>query len=66
VNAKIFGQSVYRRRMALKMTQEQFSEKAGISRTYLQTIEAGKGNPTMAVLRRIKKTGGCSWTELLG
>ena len=66
MNLKAFGQSVYRHRMALKMTQEQFSEKIGISRTYLQSIEAGKGNPTIQVADRIKKACRCSWTELLG
>jgi transcriptional regulator with XRE-family HTH domain len=66
VNAKAFGQCVYRQRMSLKMTQERFSERAGISRTYLQTIEAGKGNPTIQVAQRIKKVCGCAWEDLLG
>jgi transcriptional regulator with XRE-family HTH domain len=66
VNLKAFGQNVYRRRMALEMTQEQFSEKIGVSRTYLQSIEAGKGNPTIMVAERIKKACKCSWEDLLG
>lgn len=66
MNAKAFGQNVYRLRMALKMTQERFAEKADISRTYLQSIEAGKANPTRMVLDRIKKTCRCGWEELLG
>ena len=66
VNLKVFGQNVYRHRMGQKMTQEQFSEKVGISRTYLQSIEAGKGNPTIQVAERIKKASKCSWDDLLG
>jgi DNA-binding XRE family transcriptional regulator len=52
--------------MALKMTQEQFSEKVGISRTYLQSIEAGRGNPTIQVAGQIIKVCKCSWEDLLG
>ena len=48
------------------MTQEQFSEKVSISRTYLQNIEAGQGNPTIEVAERIKKICKCSWDDLLG
>jgi transcriptional regulator with XRE-family HTH domain len=66
VNLKAFGQNVYRSRMALKMSQEQFAEAINVSRTYLQTIEAGKGNPTIQVVDRIKKACKCSWDDILG
>jgi transcriptional regulator with XRE-family HTH domain len=49
----------------LNMTQEQFSEAISVSRTYLQTIEAGKANPTMQVAGRIVKVCECSWDELM-
>jgi len=52
--------------MALKMSQEQFAEAINVSRTYLQTIEAGRGNPTIQVIDRIKKACKCSWDDILG
>lgn len=51
--------------MALGMTQEQFAEAIDVSRTYLQSIEAGKANPTIEIADRIRKTCDCSWGELL-
>ena len=51
--------------MALKMTQEQFAEAIGVSRTYLQSIEAGKANPTLEVAERIILACNCSWDELM-
>jgi transcriptional regulator with XRE-family HTH domain len=66
LNAKSFGQNVYRQRMALKMSQERFSEKAEITRAYLQRIEAGTVNPSLRVVRQIKKACNCSWDDLLG
>jgi transcriptional regulator with XRE-family HTH domain len=66
VNAKAFGQAVHRKRMALKLTQEQFSEAIEVSRTYLQNIEAGKANPTIEVVERIKNVCKCPWDHLLG
>jgi transcriptional regulator with XRE-family HTH domain len=50
--------------MGLGLTQEQFSEKISVSRTYLQTIEAGRGNPTIKVAAKIRKVAGCSWDQL--
>jgi transcriptional regulator with XRE-family HTH domain len=52
--------------MALKMSQELFSEKAGITRAYLQRVEAGTVNPSLKVIRQIKNACGCSWVDLLG
>jgi len=52
--------------MGLKMSQERFSEKAGITRVYLQRIEADTVNPSLQVVRQIKKACACSWEELLG
>lgn len=66
VALKTFGQSVYCKRMHLKMSQERFSEKAGITRAYLQRIEAGTVNPSLQIVRQIKKVCACSWEELLG
>lgn len=47
------------------MTQEGLAEKADISRRYLQQIEAGRMNPTINVVSRMRKALRCSWDELL-
>lgn len=65
MNSKAFGQNVHRRRMALKMTQEQFAEAISVSRTYLQSIEAGKANPSLQVTEQIVRVCRCSWNELM-
>ena len=66
VALKTFGQQVYCKRMALKMSQEMFSAKVGITRAYLQRIEAGTVNPSLKIVRQIKKVCACSWDDLLG
>jgi transcriptional regulator with XRE-family HTH domain len=66
VNLKVFGQNVCRLRTLLGMTQDQLCEKADVSRTYIQSIEAGKGNPSIQTADRIKKALKCSWDDLLG
>ena len=48
----------------MKLTQEKLSEKAEISRRYLQQIEAGTMNPTVNVVVRLKHALGASWDEL--
>lgn len=62
---KILGKNVSRLRAAAGLTQEKLIEKADISRTFLQNIEAGKKNPTINVITRIKKALKCSWSEIL-
>ncbi|MFH1066658.1 MAG: helix-turn-helix transcriptional regulator [bacterium] len=62
---QLLGKNVCRLRVARGLTQEQLVEKADISRTYLQNIEAGQKNPTINVITRLKKALKCSWEELL-
>jgi len=50
--------------MAKKLTQEQLAEKAEISHRYLQSIEAGKKQPSINVVVRLRYALGCSWDEL--
>jgi transcriptional regulator with XRE-family HTH domain len=47
-----FGQNVRKRRAALGLSQENFSELAGVHRTYVGMIERGEKNIT---LRNIEK-----------
>ncbi len=60
------GRNVCRLRTALDLTQEELSEKADISRRYLQQIEAGEMNPTINVASRLRVALKCSWDELCG
>jgi transcriptional regulator with XRE-family HTH domain len=56
---------VCRLRTAAGHSQEYFSEKAEISRRDLQEIEAGRMNPTVNVMARIRAALGCPWVDLL-
>ena len=48
-----FGCAVQRRRNELGFTQEEFSESAGMHRTYLAGIESGKRNPSLEIIRKL-------------
>jgi len=62
---KVFGQTIYRLRNAVDMTQEALAEKADISRRYLQLIEAGRYVPTIEVASRLKVALKVSWDAIL-
>lgn len=47
------GRLIRKRRMSLRINQRALSEIAGISVHTLSNVEAGKGNPTVAVLERV-------------
>jgi transcriptional regulator with XRE-family HTH domain len=63
---QIFGRNVCRLRQSADLTQEQLAEKADISRTFLQEIEAGTKNPTVNIITRIKVALNAKWEQLLG
>lgn len=65
MRSRTFGQNVHRLRVARGWTQDVFSGLAGISRTHLKAIEAGRSSATVEVLRKIKTTLRCSWSDLL-
>jgi transcriptional regulator with XRE-family HTH domain len=44
---------IRKRRLSLRIDQRGLSEIAGISVHTLSNIEAGKGNPTVAILERV-------------
>ena len=48
------------------MTQEKLAERAGVSWRYLQEIESGSANASLAVLTQVRRALNCSWDELLG
>lgn len=62
--ARVFGQNVYRLRLARGLTQEQLSEKAELDRSYLQRIEKGDSNPTVKVAVNLRRALRCKWDDL--
>jgi putative transcriptional regulator len=57
-NAKLpknIGKKIQRRRKELNLTQEELSEKVGISRAYMGFIEQGRYAPSLEVLEKISK-----------
>lgn len=50
---KIVGANMRRLRVERKLTQEQLAHDAVIDVTYLRGIEAGRRNPSVAVLARL-------------
>ena len=59
-----FGKNVNRLRNLANLTQEQLSERADISRRYLQMIEAGQYVPTIEVAARLRVALRITWNEL--
>lgn len=49
------GNAIKTRRLSLGLSQEKFSDLAGIHRTYVSQIELGQRNPTYTTLTRIAK-----------
>jgi transcriptional regulator with XRE-family HTH domain len=66
VKNRALGQNVHRMRTARRINQVAFADRAGISRTQLQYIEAGKVDPTLKTLRKLVVAFRCSWDDLLG
>lgn len=50
---KIVGANVRKLRVERKLTQEQLAHDAEIDVTYLRGIEAGRRNPSVAVIGRL-------------
>ena len=53
-------------RDAQGMTQQRLSDRSGVPRATLATLESGAGNPTLAVLVRIASSLNVSIEELIG
>lgn len=50
---KVIAGNVRKLRIERKLTQEQLAHDAGIDVTYLRGIEAGRRNPSVAVVSRL-------------
>jgi transcriptional regulator with XRE-family HTH domain len=53
MKAMELGRLIRKRRKSLRIDQLALSEIAGVSVHTLSNVEAGKGNPTVAVLERV-------------
>ena len=62
---KVVGDNVRRLRIERKLTQEQLAHDAEIDVTYLRGIEAGRRNPSVAVLGRMADILFCHPADLL-
>ncbi len=62
---RIVGANVRRLRVERKLTQEQLAHDAEIDVTYLRGIEAGRRNPSVAVLGRLAAALGGHPRDLL-
>jgi len=47
------------------LTQEQLSERSGVSRTYLARLETGRQDPTLSTLEKLAKALGVKVGRLL-
>lgn len=50
-------------RKKLDISQEELADRAGVHRTYIASLEVGKRNVTVAVLEKIIKALGVSFSE---
>ena len=48
--SKYLGESIFRNRKRLRMTQAELAEKAGVTEQTIRKIEHGEGNPQLDVL----------------
>jgi transcriptional regulator with XRE-family HTH domain len=59
-----FGFAVKDRREALRLTQEEFADRAGIHRTYLSDIERGTRNVSLMSIERLASALSLKISEL--
>ena len=59
------GHNLVKLRMRSGLTQEELAEKSEISHRYLQSLEAGKKQPSINVVARLRTGLGCNWGELM-
>ena len=60
-----FGNRVRDKRTALKLSQEELAELAGVHRTYIGMIERAEKNITLSNIERIAKALSVSLDQLL-
>jgi len=63
--ARLFGQRLRERRMALNLTQGDLFERTGVAASYISLIERGRANPSLDILDTLSKAVGSSPAEML-
>lgn len=48
-----FGNMIRQRRLAMKLGQEAFADKAGLHRTHVSLLERGKRMPSLLVIKKV-------------
>jgi transcriptional regulator with XRE-family HTH domain len=61
-----FGFAVKDRREELRLTQEEFAEKAGLHRTYISDVERGTRNLSLVNIERVAAALSLNISELFG
>lgn len=61
----VFGRNLARLRSAKALTQEQLAESADVHPRYVQKLEGGTAHPSLMVLRKLRRSLGCEWNDLL-
>jgi transcriptional regulator with XRE-family HTH domain len=59
-----FGRAVRALREEADYSQEGFADAIGVHRTYMGTLERGKGNPSLDVIAKIARGLGITLAEL--
>lgn len=62
---RAFGLAVRRQRESLKLSQEDFAERASVHRTYISSIELGKVNVGIEVANSVAGALGMPLSELI-
>jgi len=62
---KLFGKAVRTRRRAMRMSQEEFAERAGVHRTYMGDVERGERNIALINILKIAKALGVKASVLI-
>ena len=52
------GEFVKRKRIEVKLTQEEFAERSGVALTFIRKIEQGKGNLNLEKVNQVLKMFG--------
>ncbi len=63
--ARLFGQRLRDRRVALKLTQGMLFDKTGVAASYVSLIERGRANPSLDILVSLSNAVGSSVSEML-
>ena len=59
-----FGAAVRKRRLALRISQEELADRAGLHRTYITDVERGVRNISLEAIGKLAKGLQCSLSSL--